>query len=73
MNIAATSEGYDLRALVRHLRETGQLTAGLILRALLSGNTEMFEFALAELDRHERGEGGGHPARARRLRRRPRC
>jgi uncharacterized protein (DUF2336 family) len=49
VNIAATSHAHDLRALVRHLRETGQLTAGLILRALLSGNTDMFEFALAEL------------------------
>jgi uncharacterized protein (DUF2336 family) len=49
VNIAATSQTHDLRALVRHLRETGQLTAGLILRALLSGNTEMFELALAEL------------------------
>lgn len=49
VNIAATSAATDLRALVRHLRETGQLTAGLILRALLSGNTDMFEFALAEL------------------------
>lgn len=49
VNIAATSPTADLRALVRHLRETGQLTAGLILRALLSGNTDMFELALAEL------------------------
>jgi uncharacterized protein (DUF2336 family) len=49
VNIAATSPAGDLRALVRHLREAGQLTAGLILRALLSGNTEMFEVALAEL------------------------
>jgi uncharacterized protein (DUF2336 family) len=49
VNIAATAPGHDLRALVCHLRETGQLTAGLILRALLSGNTDMFEFALAEL------------------------
>jgi uncharacterized protein (DUF2336 family) len=49
VNIAATSQTQDLRALVRHLRETGQLTAGLILRALLSGNTEMFELAIAEL------------------------
>lgn len=49
VNIAATSPGRDLRALVRHLRETGQLTAGLILRALLSGNTDMFAFAVAEL------------------------
>ena len=49
VNIAATSAAPDLRALVRHLRETGQLTAGLVLRALLSGNTDMFEAALVEL------------------------
>ena len=35
--------------LVQHLRESGQLTAGLILRALLSGNVVLFEEALAEL------------------------
>ena len=35
--------------LVRHLRATGQLTAGLILRALLSGNLELFDHALVEL------------------------
>ncbi|MDC7788166.1 DUF2336 domain-containing protein [Rhodoplanes sp. TEM] len=35
--------------LVRHLRVTGQLTAGLVLRALLSGNIALFEEALAEL------------------------
>ena len=34
-----------------HLRESGQLTAGLILRALLSGNIVLFEEALAELSR----------------------
>ena len=32
-----------------HLRESGQLTAGLVLRALLSGNIVLFEQALAEL------------------------
>jgi len=37
------------RPLIRHLRVTGQLTAGLILRALLSGNVALFEEALAEL------------------------
>jgi uncharacterized protein (DUF2336 family) len=68
VNIAATSTDNDLRALVRHLRESGQLTAGLILRALLSGNIDMFEFALAELSGmtearvgailHERGGSG---------------
>jgi uncharacterized protein (DUF2336 family) len=49
VNIASRSHGEDMRGLVRHLRATGQLTAGLILRALLSGNLELFETALAEL------------------------
>lgn len=47
--VAARSRGDDMRALMRHLRTNGQLTAGLILRALLSGNLELFEHALAEL------------------------
>jgi uncharacterized protein (DUF2336 family) len=37
------------RPLIHHLRVTGQLTAGLLLRALLSGNVTLFEEALAEL------------------------
>jgi uncharacterized protein (DUF2336 family) len=45
---ADTPEG-QVRPLIRHLRETGQLTAGLLMRALLSGNVAMFEEALAEL------------------------
>ena len=49
VNIAARSRGDDMGGLVRHLRATGQLTAGLILRALLSGNLELFDHALAEL------------------------
>src|SRR6267143_1067772 len=49
VNIAAGSHGDDVRGLVRHLRASGQLTAGLILRALLSGNQELFNAALAEL------------------------
>jgi uncharacterized protein (DUF2336 family) len=49
VNIAARSYGEDMSGLVAHLRATGQLTAGLILRALLSGNLELFEAALAEL------------------------
>src|SRR2546429_4884578 len=49
VNIAARSGGDDMRDLVRHLRATGQLTAGLILRALLSGNLELFDSALAVL------------------------
>jgi uncharacterized protein (DUF2336 family) len=49
VNIAARSRGDDIGGLVRHLRATGQLTAGLILRALLSGNLQLFDHALAEL------------------------
>jgi uncharacterized protein (DUF2336 family) len=49
VNVAARSRGDDMRELVRHLRSTGQLTAGLILRALLSGNLELFDVALVEL------------------------
>jgi uncharacterized protein (DUF2336 family) len=49
VNIAARSHGDDMRGLVRHLCATGQLTAGLILRALLSGSLELFNSALAEL------------------------
>src|SRR3979409_2519824 len=49
VNIAARSRGEDMQGLVRHLRATGQLTAGLILRALLSGNLELFDSALAVL------------------------
>ena len=47
--LAAVSPGHEIAPLVRHLRESGQLTAGLVLRALLSGNVEMFVQALAEL------------------------
>jgi len=47
--IAASSDSTEVRPLIRHLRLTGQLTAGLILRALLSGNVVLFEEALAEL------------------------
>src|ERR1700743_550723 len=49
VNIAACSGAEDMRGLIAHLRATSQLTAGLILRALLSGNLELFEAALAEL------------------------
>ncbi|MCP3477551.1 DUF2336 domain-containing protein [Bradyrhizobium sp. CCGUVB1N3] len=49
VNIAARSRGEDIQGLVRHLRATSQLTAGLILRALLSGNLELFNAALTEL------------------------
>src|SRR5260221_3143953 len=49
VNIAARSHGADMQCLVQHLRASGQLTPGLILRALLSGNLDLFEAALAEL------------------------
>jgi uncharacterized protein (DUF2336 family) len=46
--LAAESDSEDA-SLVGHLRETGQLTAGLVLRSLLSGNVDFFEQSLAEL------------------------
>src|SRR5215475_8642498 len=49
LNIAARSRGEEMQGLVAHLRATSQLTAGLILRALLSGNLELVDIALAEL------------------------
>ncbi len=47
--LAAESQEGEVRPLIRHLRESGQLNAGLILRSLLSGNVELFEEALADL------------------------
>ncbi|MGH6770947.1 MAG: DUF2336 domain-containing protein [Xanthobacteraceae bacterium] len=49
VSLAADSADMELQPLVRHLRESGQLTAGLVLRALLSGNVELFEQALVDL------------------------
>ena len=49
VTLAAVSPHAEIGLLVRHLRESGQLTAGLVLRALLSGNVNLFEQALAEL------------------------
>ncbi|WP_022723955.1 DUF2336 domain-containing protein [Rhodopseudomonas sp. B29] len=49
VTIAAQAQRNEIGALMGHLRETGQLTAGLILRALLSGNLSLFEAALVEL------------------------
>jgi uncharacterized protein (DUF2336 family) len=49
ITLAAETPTTQVRPLIRHLRVTGQLTAGLILRALLSGNVALFEEALAEL------------------------
>lgn len=49
VSLAAEAPDEEVRPFIRHLRDSGQLTAGLILRALLSGNVAMFEEALAEL------------------------
>jgi uncharacterized protein (DUF2336 family) len=49
VSIASCSRGDDMRGLVQHLRASGQLTAGLILRVLLSGNLALFDHSLAEL------------------------
>jgi uncharacterized protein (DUF2336 family) len=49
-NPVAADTSYDeVAALVRYFRQSGQLTAGMLLRALLSGNVVLFEEALAEL------------------------
>ncbi len=66
--LAAETPMSEVRALIRHLRGSGQLNAGLILRALLSGNIVLFEEALAELAdmpvarvsalMHDRGSAG---------------
>jgi uncharacterized protein (DUF2336 family) len=47
--LAAESEEDQVRPLISHLRDSGQLNAGLILRSLLSGNVALFEEALADL------------------------
>jgi uncharacterized protein (DUF2336 family) len=70
VTLAAVSPDSEIRPLIRHLRESGQLNAGLVLRALLSGNVEMFEEALAELSGmplarvsalvHDKGSSGFH-------------
>src|SRR5208283_5903182 len=46
---ASGSSRKGLRSFVSHLRKTGQLTASLLLRALLSGRRDLFEAALVEL------------------------
>lgn len=47
--LAAASPEKELGTLIRHLRESQQLSAGLMLRALLSGKVTMFVAALSEL------------------------
>jgi uncharacterized protein (DUF2336 family) len=43
------SETKEMAKFVAHLRRSRQLTAGLLLRGLLCGNKNLFEFALSEL------------------------
>jgi uncharacterized protein (DUF2336 family) len=43
VTVAADAPTMQVRPLIHHLRVSGQLTAGLILRALLSGNVLLFE------------------------------
>ena len=47
--LAAETPYEEVAVLMQHLRQSGQLTGGMILRALLSGNVVLFEEALAEL------------------------
>ena len=47
--LAAETPYDEVGELVQHLRRSGQLTAGMLLRGLLSGNVVLFEEALAEL------------------------
>jgi len=49
LSLAAETPYDEVASLMHHLRQSGQLTAGLILRGLLSGNVVLFEEALAEL------------------------
>ena len=59
--IVAQAEGCEgLRALAQHLRVSGQLTAGLALRALLCGRRDLFEAALAELSGLREDRVAGH-------------
>src|SRR5262249_54494908 len=70
VTLAAVSPDSEIRPLIPHLRQSGQLNAGLILRALLSRNVDMFEEALAELSGmplarvsalvHDKGSSGFH-------------
>src|SRR5262249_36438219 len=65
---AALAPNADTTPVIRQLRDNGQLTAGFVLRALLSGNVAMFEDVLAELSGlplgrvqallHDRGSAG---------------
>jgi hypothetical protein len=59
--LAADTAYEEVGALVQHLRQSGQLTAGMLLRALLSGNVVLFEEALAELSDMDRSRDRLYP------------
>jgi uncharacterized protein (DUF2336 family) len=62
---AAEREENGPARLAAHLRASGQLTAGLALRALLSGNLSLFEATLAELSGVTTAKVAGHLRHAR--------
>jgi uncharacterized protein (DUF2336 family) len=49
VTLASQAAQIEVRPLVRHLCESGQLNAGLLLRALLCGDVRLFEETLAQL------------------------
>lgn len=49
VNLASETDPDEAEYLVHHLISSGQLTGGLILRALLAGNLQFFILALAQL------------------------
>ena len=53
VTLAAETPQEEVRPLIRHLRQSGQLTAGLILRALLSGNVTHVRGIARRIVRHE--------------------
>jgi Uncharacterised protein conserved in bacteria (DUF2336) len=52
VTLAADTPATQMRSLVRHLRAGGALTAGLILRALLSGNVRSIRRGIGRADRN---------------------
>lgn len=57
--LAGDGQGADGLRFVAHLRRSGHLTPALVLRALMSGETALFEAALAELSGQAPGRVAG--------------
>jgi uncharacterized protein (DUF2336 family) len=49
VSLANCAAPHETEALVEHLRQSGQLTAGLLLRGVCTGNAELFQTALVRL------------------------